>query len=121
MHRAACEGDVDAIRVWCAQNPEGVAELDDDGWSALHYGCFYGQAIVVEELLSCKAHPSLPAVGTKATPLHLAAGTGHAGCVRLLVGHPNCDPTLLDSEKKTAKQLCLELRQNEWEATLEML
>ena len=38
------------------------------------------------------------------TPLHDAAVGGHIECAQYLIGS-NCDPTLLDSEKKTCSEI----------------
>lgn len=70
---------------------------DRHGFSLLHYCALYNLSSVIAELLSLGAHPD---GRTSTTPLHLAAGAGHANVVTALLDGGAC-PRILDASGQT--------------------
>jgi ankyrin repeat protein len=96
---AAVAGDVDTVRSLLAQNPSAIYETDRSA-SALEWAADYGQAAVVECLLTNGA----PVNATNqwgGTALHSAASRGSEQIVRLLLAH-RADPSILNQDGETA-------------------
>ncbi|ETV74709.1 hypothetical protein, variant 1 [Aphanomyces astaci] len=78
---------------------EELNSLDDAGLSLLHYVCFYNCGQLVPLLLSHGANVNQRSAQGQ-TPLHLAAGCGHWGIVRLLLSE-QADGAMLDLDNFT--------------------
>lgn len=80
---AAMEGEVDKLTALLKEGA-AVNEADEDGRTALHFACGYGELPCAKVLLEHKA--SVNSVdNNKNTPLHYAAGYGEKACVQLLL------------------------------------
>ena len=76
-------GDVDALKE-LLQSGADKDEKDDEGRTALHFACGYGELACAEELI--KAGANVDATdGNDNTPLHYAAGYGQAEAIQLLL------------------------------------
>ncbi len=65
---------------------EGIlTKRNEQGWTALHYACYYHwDARVAERLLDKGADPNARSYGTLETPLHMASYAGLMGQIHLL-------------------------------------
>uniref|UniRef100_A0A8B9FW95 Oxysterol-binding protein n=1 Tax=Amazona collaria TaxID=241587 RepID=A0A8B9FW95_9PSIT len=73
------------------------------GWTPLHLACYFGHAVVVEDLLKAGADVNvLNDMGD--TPLHRAAFTGRKEVVMLLLQH-NADTSIINGSGETAKEV----------------
>uniref|UniRef100_A0A663EAP0 Oxysterol-binding protein n=1 Tax=Aquila chrysaetos chrysaetos TaxID=223781 RepID=A0A663EAP0_AQUCH len=73
------------------------------GWTPLHLACYFGHAVVVEDLLKAGADVNvLNDMGD--TPLHRAAFTGRKEVVMLLLQH-NADTSIVNGSGETAKEV----------------
>ena len=82
----AALGWADDLRRAVAADPELLARRAADGFTALHYACFFGGAAAVAVLLEAGASPNEPAANdTHVRPLHSAAAARDAEAVRLLL------------------------------------
>ena len=82
----AALGWADDLKRALAEDPDLVERHAPDGFTALHYACFFGGARAVGVLLDAGASPNEPA-GNEARlrPLHSAAAARDAAAVRLLL------------------------------------
>ena len=81
-------GDVDALKE-LLQGGSDKDEKDDEGRTALHFACGYGEIACAEELI--KAGADIDARdGNDNTPLHYAAGYGQAEAIKLLLNRCVC-------------------------------
>uniref|UniRef100_A0A8C9SYU6 KRIT1 ankyrin repeat containing n=1 Tax=Scleropages formosus TaxID=113540 RepID=A0A8C9SYU6_SCLFO len=81
----------------------------------------YGKVEATRLLLEKgKCNPNL-LNGQLSSPLHFAAGGGHAEIVQLLLQHPEIDRHIEDQQKRSPLQVCEENKQNEWEETVKLL
>uniref|UniRef100_A0A8B9CE68 Oxysterol-binding protein-related protein 1 n=1 Tax=Anser brachyrhynchus TaxID=132585 RepID=A0A8B9CE68_9AVES len=73
------------------------------GWTPLHLACYFGHAVVVEDLLKAGADVNvLNDMGD--TPLHRAAFTGRKEVVMLLLQR-NADTSIVNGSGETAKEV----------------
>uniref|UniRef100_A0A8C2TBW0 Oxysterol-binding protein-related protein 1 n=1 Tax=Coturnix japonica TaxID=93934 RepID=A0A8C2TBW0_COTJA len=73
------------------------------GWTPLHLACYFGHAVVVEDLLKAGADVNvLNDMGD--TPLHRAAFTGRKEVVMLLLQY-NADTSIVNGSGETAKEV----------------
>ncbi|KAM6413076.1 oxysterol-binding protein-related protein 1 isoform 2-T2 [Pluvialis apricaria] len=73
------------------------------GWTPLHLACYFGHAVVVDDLLKAGADVNvLNDMGD--TPLHRAAFTGRKEVVMLLLQH-NADTSIVNGSGETAKEV----------------
>ncbi|XP_021244285.1 oxysterol-binding protein-related protein 1 isoform X2 [Numida meleagris] len=73
------------------------------GWTPLHLACYFGHAVVVEDLLKAGAEVNvLNDMGD--TPLHRAAFTGRKEVVMLLLQY-NADTSIVNGSGETAKEV----------------
>ncbi|KAF4794312.1 Krev interaction trapped protein 1 [Turdus rufiventris] len=90
LHRSACEGDSDLLS-HLLDKKFSVNQLDSDHWAPIHYACWYGKVEATRMLLEKgKCNPNL-LNGQLSSPLHFAAGGGHAEIVQILLNHPEID------------------------------
>lgn len=90
LHRNACEGDSELLS-HLLDKGLSVNQLDNDHWAPIHYACWYGKVEATRILLEKgKCNPNL-LNGQLSSPLHFAAGGGHAEIVQILLTHPDID------------------------------
>ncbi len=76
-------GDVDALKE-LLQGGADKDEKDDEGRTALHFACGYGEIACAEELIKAGANVDAKD-GNDNTPLHYAAGYGQVEATQLLL------------------------------------
>jgi uncharacterized protein len=82
----AALGWADDLRRDLAADKELVARRSADGFTALHYACFFGGAAATAALLEAGADPDAEADNpTRVRPLHSAAAARDAGSAQLLL------------------------------------
>jgi uncharacterized protein len=81
----AALGWVDDLRADVAADPELVRRRSADGFTALHYACFFGGAPAVAVLLEAGADPDAQARSPAVRPLHSAAAARDTEAIRLLL------------------------------------
>jgi ankyrin repeat protein len=81
----AALGWEDDLRRDLATDPGLVSRRSSDGFTALHYACFFGGAAAVAALLEAGADPHAVAESPPVRPLHSAAAARDADAVRLLL------------------------------------
>jgi uncharacterized protein len=85
LDRAAL-GDVDGLRTALATEEDLVTRRSADGFTALHYACFFGGPEVTKLLLDHGAEPNAPADNAShVRPLHSAAAARDAASAVLLL------------------------------------
>jgi ankyrin repeat protein len=100
----AALGRADDLRRDVAADPQLVARRSADGFTALHYACFFGGAAAAAVLLEAGADPNLEAGNpTRVRPLHSAAAAGDTECARLLL-EAGADPDARQAGGFTALQ-----------------
>ncbi|XP_009951306.1 PREDICTED: krev interaction trapped protein 1 isoform X2 [Leptosomus discolor] len=81
----------------------------------------YGKVEATRMLLEKgKCNPNL-LNGQLSSPLHFAAGGGHAEIVQILLNHPEIDRHITDQQGRSPLNVCEENKQNEWEETVKLL
>ena len=107
-HAAAQGGDLAALAGSWASLAHPDALDDEDHWSCLHYASFYGHVDIVEHVLAHGASVDVRDVQGR-SPLHLAAGAGHATTVAALL-HAAPDRAtylaLINQDRQTAADVC---------------
>jgi ankyrin repeat protein len=82
----AALGWVEDLRRDLAEDPGLLTRRSADGFTALHYACFFGGAPATAVLLQAGADPDAEADNdTRVRPLHSAAAAHDSECVRLLL------------------------------------
>jgi uncharacterized protein len=82
----AALGRADDLRADLAADPELVRRRSADGFTALHYACFFAPgAEAVGVLLEAGADPDARAEKPAVRPLHSAAAVGNTEAIRLLL------------------------------------
>ncbi len=84
LHSAASTGDDEALAVLLAAPECDVNEKDEEGRTALHFACGYGEIACAEKLLAAKANADALDKNSN-TALHYAAGYGRRDVVQLLI------------------------------------
>ncbi|XP_009081397.1 PREDICTED: krev interaction trapped protein 1 isoform X2 [Acanthisitta chloris] len=81
----------------------------------------YGKVEATRMLLDKgKCNPNL-LNGQLSSPLHFAAGGGHAEIVQILLNHPEIDRHITDQQGRSPLNVCEENKQNEWEEAAKLL
>uniref|UniRef100_A0A671FJX5 KRIT1 ankyrin repeat containing n=1 Tax=Rhinolophus ferrumequinum TaxID=59479 RepID=A0A671FJX5_RHIFE len=81
----------------------------------------YGKVEATRILLEKgKCNPNL-LNGQLSSPLHFAAGGGHAEIVQILLNHPEVDRHITDQQGRSPLNMCEENKQNNWEETAKLL
>jgi ankyrin repeat protein len=82
----AALGQAEDLRRDVEADPELVRRRSADGFTALHYACFFGGAAAAAVLIEAGADPNAEAANTmRVRPLHSAAAAGDAEAARLLL------------------------------------
>jgi uncharacterized protein len=98
----AALGRVDDLRRDIAADPELVQRRSADGFTALHYACFFGGADAARVLLEGGADPNAEAANTmQVRPLHSAAAVGDTDAAELLL-EAGADPDAAQAGGHTA-------------------
>jgi len=100
---AASDGDVAKLKELLAKDGADVNEADEEGRTALHFACGYGEAACAEELLAASADVDRKDKNNN-TALHYAAGYGQADMVKLLLGK-GADRDVKNDDGKTAQEV----------------
>jgi uncharacterized protein len=99
----AALGWADDLRGDLAADPGLVTRRSADGFTALHYACFFGGAPAVAALLEAGADPDADAVSPPVRPLHSAAAAKDAEAIRLLL-EAGADPNAKEAAGFTPLQ-----------------
>jgi ankyrin repeat protein len=113
----AALGRVDDLRRDLAADPALVTRRSADGFTALHYACFFGGAPVVAALLEAGADPDADAVEPPVRPLHSAAAAKDAEAIRLLL-EAGADPNAKETAGFTP---LMAAERNDDKASMELL
>ncbi|XP_065914302.1 uncharacterized protein [Dysidea avara] len=84
---AAGNGDVSSLQELYTSGVDVTGDLDDSGWTGLHWAASSGQYSVASTLINWGVEVNVATFFTKRTPLHYAANSGSTGIVTLLVDH----------------------------------
>jgi ankyrin repeat protein len=86
IFEAAAVGRAERVLELVASDPALADAWCANGFTPLHFACFYGHQPVVRSLLACGAQPSARARNESgATPLHHAVSTGQRDIAELLL------------------------------------
>jgi uncharacterized protein len=100
----AALGRADDLRRDLAADAKLVTRRSADGFTALHYACFFGGAAAAAVLLEAGADPDAQADNpSRVRPLHSAAAARDAECARLLL-EAGADPDARQAGGFTALQ-----------------
>jgi uncharacterized protein len=100
----AALGRADDVRRDVARDGDLIARRSADGFTALHYACFFGGAAAAAVLLEAGADADAEAENqTRVRPLHSAAAAGDAESARLLL-EAGADPDARQAGGFTALQ-----------------
>ncbi|XP_073891658.1 krev interaction trapped protein 1 isoform X3 [Macaca fascicularis] len=83
----------------------------------IRYGKVEATRILLEK---GKCNPNL-LNGQLSSPLHFAAGGGHAEIVQILLNHPEIDRHITDQQGRSPLNICEENKQNNWEEAAKLL
>jgi uncharacterized protein len=98
----AATGQADALRARLADDPALANAQARDGFTALHFACFFGGSAAVQALLEAGADPNPPADNPmRVAPLHSAAAARDREAVRLLL-EAGADPNARQNGGYTA-------------------
>ncbi|KAG8508416.1 Krev interaction trapped protein 1, partial [Galemys pyrenaicus] len=106
LHRSACEGDSELLN-----------RLLSERFSVNQYGKVEATRILLDK---GKCNPNL-LNGQLSSPLHFAAGGGHAEIVQILLNHPEIDRHITDQQGRSPLNICEENKQNNWEEAAKLL
>ncbi len=86
VFEAAALGDAPRLRSLLREHPDLVCTYSADGFTPLHFACFFGQPGAAEELLNHGADPNAVATnGSKLAVINSAAASGNAELVKMLL------------------------------------
>ena len=88
IFEAAALGRLDRLKQCLRDDPSAIDSLSKDGFTALHFACFFGQPEAARLLIeSGAAVEAVAANPTKVMPLHSAASARNLEAARLLLEH----------------------------------
>jgi uncharacterized protein len=88
IFEAAALGRLDRLKQCLRDDPSAVNSYSRDGFTALHFACFFGQPEAARLLIeSGAAVDAVAANPTKVMPLHSAASSRNLEAARLLLEH----------------------------------
>jgi len=88
IFEAAAIGRLDRLKQCLRDDPSAIHSLSKDGFTALHFACFFGQPEAVRLLIESGAAVDAVATNpTKVMPLHSAASARNLEAARLLLEH----------------------------------
>jgi len=88
IFEAAALGRLDRLKQCLRDDPSAIDSLSKDGFTALHFACFFGQPEAVRLLIESGAAVDAVATNpTKVMPLHSAASARNLEAARLLLEH----------------------------------
>ncbi|XP_055849104.1 DNA-binding protein RFXANK [Episyrphus balteatus] len=87
FHERAGQGELSDDQVKAAVASKTIDATDKNGFTALHWACYYGQVATVGQLLATRAVDVSILAPDMVSPLLLAAAGGHHEVVRLLLQH----------------------------------
>ncbi|CAG9463685.1 unnamed protein product [Pedinophyceae sp. YPF-701] len=99
LHAAASDGDAEALEKLLKEKDVDVNKRDEEGRTALHFACGYGEKKCAELLLEAGADVECQD-DNKNTPLHYAAGYDQKELVELLLSK-NASTSAKNDDKKT--------------------
>lgn len=68
-----CEGNISALEDHLSRNPTTIGEVDDKGYTALHWAAYFDEKEIAELVLSKRSELSIAENARGNHPLHLAA------------------------------------------------
>ncbi len=83
-----------------------------NGQTALMLAASHGQFFTCKILMECGAAINVQD-NDGSTALMCAAEHGHTDVVRLLLSHPDCDPTIVDNDNSTALKIAMANNHND--------
>ncbi|CAN6541410.1 unnamed protein product [Malus baccata var. baccata] len=90
-------------------------EVDEKGWTPLHYAASMGHTSIVKSLLAADKSAAYIGDNEKVTPLHVAALGGHAEVMKELIACcPDCCE-LVDRRRRNALHFCIKKRHHQVE------
>lgn len=90
-------------------------EVDEKGWTPLHYAASMGHTLIVKSLLAADKSAAYIGDNEKVTPLHIAALGGHADVMKELIACcPDCCE-LVDRRRRNALHFCIKKRHHQVE------
>src|SRR5205807_4864507 len=88
IFEATALGRVDRLKQCLRDDPPAIDSCSKDGFTALHFACFFGQPEAARRLIeSGAAVDAVAANPTKVMPLHSAASARNLEAARLLLEH----------------------------------
>lgn len=124
-HIAIAHNRTDILQLLLQHAPHLAAARDNNGWTPLHYACYYGQHSSLVMLITALRDTSRfaetldasstssanlsfgPTIPTSSTALHVAITRANYECARLLV-HAGARCSLLDSQGRSLAHLVAE-------------
>jgi len=85
IHKAAIDGDIEAVKQAIADGADVNAKVDQFGSTSLHYAAVQGRKEITELLIAAGADVNAKDREIGGTPLHSAVGEGHKEVVELLI------------------------------------
>ena len=102
LHLAAYKGHLDVVKFLASDKHVSVSTRDKVGRTPVHHACQMGNLEVVRFLSSlADCDCTLPDKALKASPLHLAAGSGHMSVTKFLIEEKSCHPHCCDKFNST--------------------
>lgn len=84
IFKAAADGDIHGMKYFILKKKEDVNTIDRKGYAPLHYACQFGQVIIINLLLLCKADIDVTTREELQTPLMIAMKYNQLDVIRIL-------------------------------------